>query len=199
MSQTQSVNQYSTLVTCLYDEQEPVGYTNTHYSIFRSVEWLDVVRNPLDRAQIHDFAVIWDRDHDERVIAVIEDLYLNGLLSPIQFIGEYKGTLTIILAAKFYFHDTEDNLKQYVAQVKDTVEKCEIGDFWQVEVGLFDKDPDGSPQNYDVKEIVGGRGEKHYLCNIDHLWNLGTKDFKVKNPNPICSQVPPPIPSFNHP
>ena len=43
------VRQYSKLFSCLYDEAEPVGSLGrgTHYSIFRSVEWLDVTRRPL--------------------------------------------------------------------------------------------------------------------------------------------------------
>ena len=41
--------QYSTLFSCLYDEPDPVGQLGrgTHYSVMRSVEWLDVTRRPL--------------------------------------------------------------------------------------------------------------------------------------------------------
>ncbi|WP_253073410.1 hypothetical protein [Sodalis ligni] len=101
----QQIHQYSTLLSCLYDEQQPIGNLGrgTHYSIFRTVEWLDVNRTPVNLPQLHDFSVIWDEDHDERVINVIENIYMAGLLSPIQFIGERKGTLTVIVAAKFYY------------------------------------------------------------------------------------------------
>lgn len=55
---------YSRLFSCLHDEASPVGNLGrgTHFSIFRSVEWLDVERQPLARPQIHDFAVIWDEN-----------------------------------------------------------------------------------------------------------------------------------------
>src|SRR5688572_1906398 len=79
---------YSKLFACLYDEPAPVGNLGrgTHYSVMRSVEWLDVVRRPLPLPEIHDFAVIWDEDHDSRVIEAVERIYMAGLLSPIQFI-----------------------------------------------------------------------------------------------------------------
>ena len=84
---------YSTLFCCLYNESAPIGSIGRgcHYSVFRSVEWLDVTRSPLELPEMHDFAVIWDEDHDTRVINVIERIYLSGLLSPIQFVGERKG------------------------------------------------------------------------------------------------------------
>lgn len=76
---------YSALLACLYDEPEPVGHLGrgTHYSIFRTAEWRDVVLDPLPVPQIHDFAIIWDEDHDTRVIEAVEAIYMTGLLSPI--------------------------------------------------------------------------------------------------------------------
>lgn len=96
---------YSHLFSCIYDEAEPIGRIGrgTHYSIFRAAEWHDVMRRPLPVAQVHDFAVVWDEDHDTRVIEVVEKLYMKSLLSPVQFIGERKGSLNVIVAAKFYF------------------------------------------------------------------------------------------------
>ena len=129
---------YSTLFSCLYDEPSPVGNLGrgAHYSIFRSVEWLDVIREPLIIPQVHDFAVIWDEDHDIRVIQVIEAIYMAGLLSPIQFIGERKGTLTIIVAAKFYFAHSKANLDAYIYRLNEISVKPGHGDSWPSEVGM---------------------------------------------------------------
>ena len=54
------INQYSTLLSCLYDEQQPIGNLGrgTHYSIFRTVEWLDVTLKTVDLHQLHDFSII---------------------------------------------------------------------------------------------------------------------------------------------
>src|SRR5450755_3079611 len=145
---------YSSLFACLYDEPGPVGHLGrgTHYSVFRSVEWLDVVRAPLDLSQIHDFAVIWDEDHDTRVIEVLEDIYMAGLLSPIQFIGERKGTLTAIVVARFYSADTESSLDEYIRKLNDISANTSNRDSWPAEVGMFDRSP-GSPHQTDVRGL----------------------------------------------
>ena len=70
------VPSYSKLFSTLHDEAEPVGNLGrgTHYSVFRAAEWFDVERRPLVQAQIHDFAIVWDEDHDTRVISTVEVL-----------------------------------------------------------------------------------------------------------------------------
>jgi hypothetical protein len=170
---------YSSLFSTLYDEQNPVGHLGrgTHYSVFRCIEWLDVTRSPLQEAQLHDFAVIWDEDHDSRVISAIEQLYMAGLFSPVQFIGERKGMLTLIVAAKFYYHGTADIISSYKKLVNNISENLEA-DCWPSDIGSFDRAP-GDHQCF-TKGIISA--EEHrvitYLKNIDSLWNLGTKKFK---------------------
>jgi hypothetical protein len=175
-----TLHQYSTLFSCVYDEAGPIGKLGrgTHYSVCRSVEWLDVVRLPLKKPQIHDFAVIWDEDHDIRVIAVIEQIFMAGLLSPIQFIGERKGGLTAIVAARFWSYNSEAAFTAYTGALHDIVVKAMQDDPWSVNIGLFDRSP-GSPHQTDLKSLINA--EEHrvltYLRNIDSLWNLGTKEF----------------------
>lgn len=188
---------YSTLFACLYDEPEPIGNLGrgAHYSVFRSVEWLDVIRAPLETPQIHDFAVIWDEDHDERVIGVIEEIYMAGLLSPIQFIGERKGLLTIIVAAKFYYAHSREMLNAYIQRLKDISTSPIHGDSWPTEVGLFDRSP-GSPHQTDLKGLIMADDHRviTYARNIDSLWGLGTKQFiQHCDPNIV---FPPPTPPF---
>jgi hypothetical protein len=45
--------------------------------------WHDEWFNPLSQGALLDFAIVWDEDHDDRVIQVIEALYFGGLLGPI--------------------------------------------------------------------------------------------------------------------
>lgn len=190
---------YSSLFACLYDEPAPVGHLGrgTHYSVFRSVEWLDVVRAPLHLPQIHDFAVIWDEDHDARVIEVLEDIYMAGLLSPIQFIGERKGTLTAIVAAKFYYADIEASLDEYVRKLNDISANTSSRDSWPADVGMFDRSP-GSPHQTDVRGLISA--DEHrvitYLRNIDSLWSLGTKDYDSQS-RIADLWPPPPIPELH--
>lgn len=171
---------YSSLFSTIYDEQSPVGHLGrgTHYSVFRCSEWFDVVRSPLQKAQIHDFAVIWDEDHDSRVFAATERLYISGLLSPVQFIGERKGTLTVIVAARFYYHGTEEVLANYKQQINNISSNLGF-DSWPSEVGLFDRAP-GNPHQCNPVGIISAPEHRvmTYLTNIDSLWGLGTKEFE---------------------
>lgn len=169
---------YSNLLACLHDEPEEYGCLGrgTHYSVFRTAEWFDVCRRPLAQAEVHDFAIIWDEDHDTRVIEAVERIYTAGLLSPVQFIGERKGMLTVIVAAKFYWH-VETDIDDYKRQVQEAIGP--LDDYWPVEVGMFDRsgarhadwhqtDPSGLINDKDYKVNV-------YMANIDAIWNLGTK------------------------
>lgn len=171
---------YSNLFSCIYDEMCPVGNLGrgTHYSIFRSVEWLDVMRLPLKLPEIHDFSIVWDEDHDERVISVVEDIYMAGLLSPVQFIGERKGTLTVIVAAKFYFGHSEKSSAQYLAEIEKIASNSRHGDGWPVELGYFDRSP-GFHHQTELKALIAA--EEHrvdtFVRNVDSLWGLGTKPF----------------------
>ncbi|WP_063826450.1 hypothetical protein [Bradyrhizobium genomosp. I (2014)] len=184
------VRQYSNLFACLYDEPAPIGALGrgTHYSVFRCIEWLDVTRRRLDHPQIHDFAVIWDEDHDERVIEAVERIYMAGLLSPVQFIGERKGGLTAIVAAKFYFSGSEAGTAAYRTAVEAIVQG--LDDPWPAELGSFDRSPGNPHQNFfegliqDSDHRVG-----LYLGNIDSLWGLGTKPYLPAAP----AYFPPPI------
>jgi hypothetical protein len=190
---------YSTLLSCLHDEPEPVGQLGrgTHYSVFRSVEWLDVVRAPLTVPQVHDFAVIWDEDHDTRIIDIIESIYMMGLLSPIQFIGERKGTLTVIVAAKFYFAHSDANLEAYVRRLNEISQKPNHGDSWPTEVGMFDRSP-GSPHQTELHGLIAADDHRviTYLRNIDSLWGLGTKPFVPRPPIDAAWPSPPPVPQL---
>ena len=191
MTQTPS---YSTLFSCLHDEPGPVGRIGrgTHYSVFRSIEWLDVERAPLAKPQIHDFAVIWDEDHDERVIEVVEKIYMAGLLSPIQFIGERKGMLSIVLAAKFGCGHIGPEIDAYTSEIEGL--SGAQGDEWSVEIGTFDRhDTAANGHQTNLPGIVADDDEAVfvYLKNIDRLWRLGTKEWQ---PRRIIDVELPPFP-----
>jgi hypothetical protein len=169
---------YSHLFSCIHDEPTPVGQIGrgTHYSVFRAAEWHDVMRRPLPVAQVHDFAVIWDEDHDTRVIDVVEKLYMKSLLSPVQFIGERKGSLNVIVAAKFYYGVSEAELDAYKEAV--AAEASDVGgDYWPAEIGSFDRSE--IDHQTDIGTIIQDTDfrTKTYLRNIDALWRLGTKIY----------------------
>lgn len=157
---------YCPFFQTLYDETRPVGNLGrgTHYSVLRIPTWHDEFLNPLQRGSFLDFAIIWDEDHDERVIDVIQILYIGGLLAPIKYIGERKGTLTVLLAPEVIRNWDAATLELYRGKVSDISQSLE--DPWPVEVdsadGLQHSIIHSSPENVAT-----------YLKNIDILWQLG--------------------------
>jgi hypothetical protein len=177
-----STPKYSTLLHCIYDEAEEHGQLGrgTHYSVFRVPEWFDVTGRSVRKALRHDFAVLWDEDHDERIVPVLERLYVNGLLYPVQFIGERKGGITAILASKFYHVTTQSNLESYKSKFAELSGEVD-GDWWNTEFGIFDKSlVNGAPHQTDLVGIVNDRAEKvdTYVRNIDNLWSIGSWPFR---------------------
>lgn len=167
---------YSTLFHCLYDEQSPKTRRFPHYSIFRAVDSRDVSQKPTQSPRIHDFAVIWDEDHDTRIIPVLEEMLMAGLLPGIQFIGEHKGTLTIVLAARTYYEIDLTVFTNKVEKLSTAAQDC-----WQVEVGQFDRTEGNLKVQHqcDFQNIVGGYdADVAYLFTIDAMWSLGTKEWR---------------------
>jgi hypothetical protein len=96
------MQRYSDFFKTLHDETNPTGYLGrgTHCSILRAVVFHDPAGKPLPEGQFADFAVIWDEDHDVRVMEPIEEIYRRGLLSSFLMFGERKGSFTAILSNK---------------------------------------------------------------------------------------------------
>ena len=153
---------YSPYFHVLYDQPEPIGNIGrgTHYSVLRVPCWHGLDLCPLPRGKVQDFAVIWDEDHDCRVMEVIERIYFAGLLSPIVFVGERKGALSIIaspgpvgLAA--------------LAKKFEPFMDLHSGDSWALDITTWD-DPGSIIGDYDKRTET-------YLSGIVALWNLGSR------------------------
>ena len=96
------MQKYSDFFKTLHDETGPTGYLGqgTHYSVLRAVVFHDPLGKILPEGQFADFAVIWDGDHDIRVMEPIEEIYRRGLLPSFTTFGEHKGFFTAILSNK---------------------------------------------------------------------------------------------------
>ena len=157
---------YSPFFQTLHDETRPVGQLGrgTHYSVLRVPIWQDEWLNPLGQASLLDFAVIWDEDHDERVIDVVEALYFRGLLAPVRFIGERKGSLSVLVEAKTVDAWDRAALKAYREAVSDVGQSQE--DPWPATVGAV-LGPHRSIIHAPEEDV------SLYLRNIQLLWKLG--------------------------
>src|SRR6185312_7861892 len=122
---------YSPLFHTLYDEQDPVGKLGrgTHYSILSAVQWVDKRKKLLPIPCLQRFAVLWDEDHDERVIGVIERAYMRGIFAPVLCIGEKKACVTVVVDDEFFniIHDWVSYLMAWEDICKDAE-----GDRWEV-------------------------------------------------------------------
>jgi hypothetical protein len=158
------MRKYSDFFKTLHDEQAPTGTLGrgTHYSILRAVALGDSEGKMLGSARFADFAVIWDEDHDDRVIEPIEKIYFAGLLHHFLMFGERKGCFTAIAAASFPPHP------HLQSQLNEITQRLDIEDSWpSYVVGLKD------PRN----PIISASDDKVslYLSNLMMLWELGLK------------------------
>jgi hypothetical protein len=159
---------YSPFIQTLHDETQAVGHLGrgTHYSVLRVPIWQDQWLNPLPRGALLDFAVIWDEDHDERVIQAIEDLYFCGLLAPVRFVGERKGSLSVLIDENTVQAWDHAALKSYREAVNEVGQSLE--DPWPTTVAAVSSSKHSiiHASNEDVTL---------YLRNIHMLWFLGAK------------------------
>lgn len=157
---------YCPFFQTLHDETRAVGNIGrgTHYSVLRAPVWHDESLNRLERCAFLAFAVIWDEDHDDRVIDAIMMLYVAGLLSPIRYIGERKGVLSVLLASDVVQGWEPSKLDRYREDVNDICQCLE--DPWSAQVDSADDQAHSIIHDSPEKVAI-------YLKNIDMLWQLG--------------------------
>lgn len=170
---------YSQLFSCLYDQSEPVGRLGrgTHHSVFRSTQWRAIDGDHLTAPRIHDFAVIWDEDHDTRVIRVVERLHMEGLLWPVVFVGERKGVVTLLLD---YMGgpDVFVDASTWLDKIREVASKADDDD-WAVEIGMYHRMVviEEGTQTTPLRIIPDDPARVVlYLQSIDVMWQLGDRE-----------------------
>lgn len=174
---------YSSLFTAIHDEKHPIGNIGrgTHYSVLSCAQWNDQYIQPhaTGHAEIQKFAVIWDEDHDERIIPVIEAAYMESLMSPVKFIGERKGHLSIIVDSVFWSFC--NNKRQYI-QAWEKLAGSVTDDWWSCEVQPEEDITESGIMHPRNNMVV-------YLKNIDNLWSLGIAPYKAPYRKPVTTQA----------
>lgn len=162
------MKRYSHLFSTLHDEDTPVGNFayGAHYSILRAVIW-DV--DPKALPTYHDFAILWDEDHDDRVIWTVEQLYIRRMLPSVLAIGERKGSVTAIVVP-----GTPRSFEKKLEEITQE----NPGDSWCADVGTLEE-PNG---------LGCPSRATDYLRGIDALWHLGA--------HPVVPPPPPELPAF---
>lgn len=162
---------YSPLFHTLHDETSQIGTLGrgTHYSVLSAVQWVDKTKKPLHVPCIQRFAVLWDEDHDERIIDVVERAYMSGIFAPVLCVGERKGTLRILVDREFYEVIEGDWASYHLAWSDICKDVC--GDVWSFDqIELIDN----------PKQIIDDDDAKvrTYLANINNLWELGLSRYR---------------------
>jgi hypothetical protein len=176
---------YSPFFQPLHDEKQAVGHfgRGTHYSVLRVPIWHDERLKPLPQGELLDFAIIWDEDHDARVIEPMEEMYFAGLLAPVRFIGERKGSLSVLIDSGTMEAWDEKTLRNYRAAVNRISQS--LDDPWPVTVDrVFGRE----------SSIVHGAPEDvaTYLKNIQLLWKLGRRPSLVHLQDARAQRFDPP-------
>ncbi len=161
------MEQYSQYFTTLYDQQEPTGQLGrgTHYSVLRATSWHAPYSCISPRAYHFDFSIIWDEDHDRRVIGCVEEIYLHGLLSKFSMFGERKGMLTAILSENCSTGPGDNELKDNIQWIAGNAAD---GDHFSSDIVRLNDSNNGIISDTDEKVGL-------YLNNINMLWQLGGK------------------------
>lgn len=153
---------YSDHFRTIYDQQVPdddaIG-RGTHYSILR---WTmgEVAR---------DIAVIWDEDHDERVIWVMEQAVIAGLLDSVIAVGERKAGVTFLTrdyGGPEGLADLESDLLEVTEGVPSDVFGATVEPMGRASGMIINDDP---------------MKVRAYLASIDALWQLGPKPARFRS------------------
>ncbi|BBK37601.1 hypothetical protein STAQ_26790 [Allostella sp. ATCC 35155] len=158
---------YSPFFVTLYDQADPVGNfgRGLHYTVLQATSWHIPHGGVSERPHLHSFAVIWDEDHDERVIAPIEEIYLSGKLSRFMFFSERKGMFTATLGPNILIPKDSPKL---IEEIENIVHNSAHGDWWHVEIDQHIDKPRTLSQSW------------VFLENIRMVWRLGGCPIPVR-------------------
>ncbi len=158
---------YSPFFETLHDESAPTGNLGrgTHYSVLRAIVFHDARLRPISPAANMDFAVIWDEDHDTRIIEAIERIYRRGLLSAFPIVGEKKGCLNVVLSDEVQAPNLVQRLEQEIEQV---AQSKLYGDTWFPTVSRVETAAGNVIADHASRVTL-------YLKNLQMLWALGVK------------------------
>lgn len=171
---------YSPYLNCIYDEPAPTGHigSGTHYSVFQALSWRSERGELRQQAAVQKVAIIWDEDHDERIIPCVEALLMAGLLHAVSMIGERKGGVTIVFNSMSAARLSENQKRAYrdeVTQViSDVVAKHE--DSWAITFGEMTDVPSLATTEYRIFHRSLIQDDVHkietYIRNINYLWDI---------------------------
>ncbi|MCQ3000710.1 hypothetical protein NLO98_13195 [Pseudomonas syringae] len=165
---------YSKFFRTEYDEQYNVGKLGAHYSVLS----FPLVKDS-EKFQLQRLAVIWDADHDTRVINILEAGFFAGLTRPVVFIAEHKGHVSIITNGDINQSERDTQTRVWQRISDDVIED----DNFTVEV-ILEKD-------FIAAQVRGlQKMFETYFNYIDDAWGIGPCPYnrvKAHNRRPSLS------------
>lgn len=172
---------YSPFLHCIYDEPDPTGHIGrgTHYSVVQALSWRSEKGELRQQASVQNVAIIWDEDHDERIIPCVEALLMAGLLHSISMIGERKGGVTIVFNSMSAARLSDDQKRAYreeVNQVINDVVAAKHEDSWSITFGEMTEVPSMETSGQEIFHRYLIQDDVHkvdtYIRNINYLWDI---------------------------
>lgn len=172
---------YSPFLNCIYDEPAPIGHIGrgTHYSVVQALSWRSEKGELRQQASVQNVAIIWDEDHDERIIPCVEALLMAGLLHAVSMIGERKGGVTVVfnsMSAACLSDNQKRVYREEVTRVINDVVDAKSGDSWAITFGEMTDVPSLAKDGYEIFHQYLIQDDVHkvdtYIRNINYLWDI---------------------------
>jgi hypothetical protein len=172
---------YSPYFHCLYDEPVAMGSIGrgTHYSVVQALSWHSSKGELRKHATTQNVAIIWDEDHDLRIIPCMERLLRAGLLHAISMIGERKGGVTIVFNTMFAAHMNEGQkhtCREEITKVINDVIATESRDSWSITFGEMTETPSLKKTGCQTfhQYLIQDSADRieTYIRNINNLWDI---------------------------
>jgi hypothetical protein len=157
------MHSYSDLFVTVFDEKEGIARLGrgAHVSVLRAVLW-DASAGPF----AHDVAIVWDEDHDERVVWVAEELFVRRLLAHVLFIGERKGGVAVVVDETI----SAVQHNRLCTELEAITQNDLPSDVWPSQVVTM-------PQSGSLVQDEEAR-VLDYLRGVRALWQLGRKSLR---------------------
>lgn len=171
---------YSPHLHCIYDEPAPTGHIGrgTHYSVVQALSWRTETGELRQQAAVQNVAIIWDEDHDERIIPCVEALLMAGLLHAVSMIGERKGGVTIVfnsMSAARMSGNQKHAYREEITKVINDVVAADSGDYWAITFGEMTEVPSMAKNGHEIFHPYLIQDDVHkvetYIRNINYLWD----------------------------
>ena len=172
---------YSPHLHCIYDESAPTNHfgRGTHYSIFQALSWRSKKGKLNQQATVHNVAVIWDEDHDERIIPCMEALLMNGLLYAVSIIGERKGHMNIVFnsMSSAYMDTNQKHIyRKEITKIVNDIIGTKFEDSWSITFGEMSDVPSMAKNGYKIfhQSLIYSDIDiiDAYIRKINNRWNI---------------------------